>query len=322
MPFHSQFDADGNLTEWNGEPILLNSSIQRDPAVVALLEKYRPGVVSEKSNIAGISKVHLSITYNTSKRYTHTHISAHDIYVSLLAQVFLNGTSCRAFECNLGNLVTDAMVHSNALLYSGQNWTDAGVAFMQGGGIRASAYPGNISRYDLITMFPFNNTLYKINITGDGILAALERSVERYNEGHGEFLQMSGVHVVYDLRKPCGKRVKSVQIVCRDCEVPAYYPLDLKKVYGVIITDFTYDGGDGYTMFKKYTGTALPLTDVEAVDRYLRDFRTVYPAVEWRITLEGEVKSDSDSGSPATMFQLSMSLIVMTVLLNIFKIIF
>lgn len=232
-------------------------------------------------------------------------------------QVFLNGTSCRAVECNLGNLATDAMVHSNALLYSGQNWTDAGLAFMQGGGIRASAYAGNISRYDLITMFPFNNTLYKINITGEDILAALERSVERYNEGHGEFLQMSGVHVVYDLRKAVGHRVKSVQVVCRDCEVPSYSPLDLKNVYGVIITQFAYEGGDGYTMFQKYKGTELPLTDFDAVDRYLRDFRTVYPAVEWRITLEGDVKKDN--GNSAAAAQISMGLIVMTVLLNIFR---
>lgn len=232
-------------------------------------------------------------------------------------QVFLNGTACRMVECNLGNLVTDAMVHSNAMLYSGQNWTDAGVALMQGGGIRASAYAGNISRYDLLTIFPFTNKLYKINITGEGLVAVLEHSVARHNEVRGEFMQMSGLHVVFDLRKPVGQRVKSAEIVCRDCEVPAYSPLESKKMYGVIITDFTKDGGDGYTMFKPLGGIEMPMTDYEAVDRYIRDFRTVYPAVEWRITLEGEVKKTD--GSSATAAQISMGLIVMTVLLNIFR---
>lgn len=165
-------------------------------------------------------------------------------------QVFLNSTSCRQLECNLGNLVTDAMVHANALLHAGKYWTDAGIAFMQGGGIRASAYIGNISKYDLITIFPFNSTLYKINITGEEIVNALERSVERHNQGHGEFLQMSGVHVVYDLRKEPGHRVKSVRVVCTDCDVPAYTDLNMKKLYGIVITQFTYEGGDGYTMFK------------------------------------------------------------------------
>lgn len=161
----------------------------------------------------------------------------------------MNGSSCRAVECNLGNLVTDAMVHVNALQQTGKYWTDAGIAFMQGGGIRSSASVGEISRYDLITMFPFNNTLYKVNVTGEDIRAALERSVERYNRGQGEFLQMSGVHVDYDLSREPGKRVKSVKVVCSDCTVPMYDALDSKKTYNIIITSFTYAGGDGYTMF-------------------------------------------------------------------------
>lgn len=169
---------------------------------------------------------------------------------TFLLQVFLNSTSCRRLECNLGNLVTDAMVHANALLHTGKYWTDAGIAFMQGGGIRASAYVGNISKYDLITIFPFNSTLYKINITGEEIVNALERSVERYDQGHGEFLQMSGIHVVYDLRKAPWHRVKAVRVVCTDCDVPAYTDLNLKKTYGIVITQFTFEGGDGYTMFK------------------------------------------------------------------------
>lgn len=162
----------------------------------------------------------------------------------------MNQTTCRADECNLGNLVTDAMIYANVILHKGPYWTDAGIAFMQGGGIRASANAGSISRYDLITMLPFNNTLYKINITGEEIRAALERSVERYNGGNGEFLQMSGVQVVYDVTKEPGHRVKSVKVVCQECSVPEFLALDLKKLYGVIVTKFTWEGGDGYTMFK------------------------------------------------------------------------
>lgn len=162
----------------------------------------------------------------------------------------MNGTSCRAAECNLGNLVTDAIVHANAMLYKGQHWTDAGIALMQGGGIRSSANAGGVSKYDLITMLPFNNTLYKINITGEEITAALERSVERYNGGNGEFLQMSGAQVVYDIGKAPGHRVKSVKLICQDCNVPQFYDLEPKKTYGVIVTKFTWEGGDGYLMFK------------------------------------------------------------------------
>lgn len=161
----------------------------------------------------------------------------------------MNGTVCRAVECNLGNLVTDSMVYAHALLYNGTYWSDAGIALMQGGGIRSSASPGNITGYDLITMFPFNNTLYKIQLLGEELILALERSVERYNRVQGEFLQMAGLQVVYDLNKEPGHRVKSVKVVCSECSVPTFSVLDPKKSYGVIVPSFMYGGGDGYTMF-------------------------------------------------------------------------
>lgn len=165
-------------------------------------------------------------------------------------QVFLNGTTCRTVECNLGNLITDAMVYSYAINYDGEYWTDAGIAFMQGGGIRASGSIGNISLYDLTTILPYNNTLKLVNMTGEGLLEALEHSVARYTGDRGEFLQMSGIQVRYNVSDPSGHRVKSVKVVCTECGVPTYHQLDTKEYYSVIITDFIYDGGDDYKVFK------------------------------------------------------------------------
>ena len=205
--------------EWSGDPILLNGTVAQDPEVIALLDAYRPGVKALQGEVIGSSKV------------------------------FLNGTSCRSVECNVGNLITDAMVYVNALQYVGQYWTDAGIGFIQGGGIRSSSNPGNLTKFDITTILPFNNTLVVVNMTGSDILAVLEHSVERYNGGQGEFLQMSGVHVVFDLTKAPLKRVKSVELVCSDCEVPTYYPLNTQKYYGVVISAFLHSGGDGFTAF-------------------------------------------------------------------------
>lgn len=205
---------------WSGQPIVLNASIERDPDILALLETYRPSVTALTKDNIGTSKV------------------------------FLDGTSCREFECNLGNLVTDAMVYTNAIRYTGKYWTDAGIALMQGGGIRASATIGNITKFDLTTMLPFDNTLLKLNLTGKTLMDVLERSVERYSGDRGEFMQMSGIHVVYNLSRPANHRVVSAHAICSECEVPAYSPLKLNSYYPVIISTFLYKGGDDFSMFK------------------------------------------------------------------------
>lgn len=133
---------------FDGTPILLSGEVPRDPDVLTVLEKYRPGIVAMQQTVVGDSKV------------------------------FLNGT-CRFDECNLGNFIADSMVYSYANRYVGTNWTDASIAFIQGGGIRSSQEAGNVTIFDLTTILPFESSLHVISVTGSEILLALERSVER-----------------------------------------------------------------------------------------------------------------------------------------------
>lgn len=78
--------------------------------------------------------------------------------------------------------------------------------------------------------------------------------IRRYDNmtGRGEFLQMSGIQVVYDLSKSNGSRVESVNIMCNSCNVPKFYPLIKTRQYGVILTTFLLNGGDGYDIFLVY----------------------------------------------------------------------
>lgn len=104
----------------------------------------------------------------------------------------------------------------------------------------------------------FSNSLWDIlvvvYVTGKVLRDVLEHSVHRYCDkiGRGEFLQMSGVRVIYDLTKEAGKRVASVSVLCSFCSTPTYAELDPIQEYGVIITSFLYGGGDGYYMFKVF----------------------------------------------------------------------
>lgn len=221
LPFSRiQFDQEGNLLHSGGQSILLNGTYPRDPEVLKLLDKFRPDVVKLMHQEFGETKV------------------------------LLEQSQCRAVECNIGNMIADAYVNSRVLSYAGDYWTDAAIALIQGGGVRASVHIGKITLFDMDQVLPFEESLILIRVPGRILKEALEHSVTKYTKDRGEFLQMSGMQVVYDLTKLPGHRVRSVQVRCADCNVPHFEDLDPAKIYGVIMTRFIYNGGDGFTMFK------------------------------------------------------------------------
>jgi 5'-nucleotidase len=81
------------------------------------------------------------------------------------------GFECRLRECNLGNLVTDAMVDyymRRPRLYDG--WTDTAIAVYVGGGIRATVDEqlnnGSITLEDLLSVLPFGNEMIILEMSG------------------------------------------------------------------------------------------------------------------------------------------------------------
>lgn len=94
-----------------------------------------------------------------------------------------------------------------------------------------------------------------VKVEGKDLMAALEWSVARYDPNHkigrGEFLQVSGLKVKYDLRKAVGSRVVSVTARCSVCQIPTFEPLRLEKFYNIIMPTFLLRGGDNFTMFRE-----------------------------------------------------------------------
>lgn len=194
--------------------------IQPDPEVSALEKIYRPKVDELTKTVVGYTKVYLE-------------------------------GKCRFSECNMGNMITTAFLSARKQ----QRLTDASVALMASGDIRSSIKKGNITKFALETALPYHNQLVVVNITGAVLYSALEHAVHRYSEtiGRGEFVQMSGMRVIYDPKKESGKRVQSASILCPFSETPEYADVDPMQNYGVIITSFVYEGGDGFAMFKVCT---------------------------------------------------------------------
>jgi len=103
----------------------------------------------------------------------------------------------RKEETNLGNLVADAM----------REIAKADVGVSNGGGLRGSLHAGDISYGDLLQVLPFNNSLYKIQLTGQQLLDALEMSVYDLKPESGDFLQVSGLRYTVDMAVPTSVHV-------------------------------------------------------------------------------------------------------------------
>lgn len=159
----------------------------------------------------------------------------------------------RTRETNLGNAIADAMEAYGVKNFSKK--TDFAVT--NGGGIRASIAKGKVTRYDLISVLPFGNTIAQIDVKGSDVWTAFEHSLgapttqkdgKTVLTANGGLLHISdSIRVYYDMNKPSGKRINAIQILNK--ETGKFESIDLKRVYHVTMNDFTASGGDGYSMF-------------------------------------------------------------------------
>lgn len=136
----------------------------------------------------------------------------------------------RRNESELGNLTADAF-----------RWAaKSDIAIINGGGLRADLPAGEIKKRDILSIFPFGNTLRVAEIKGATIREMLEHSVEFYPASFGGFLDVSGMTFSYDPSKPAKHRVEEIFI--------GGTPLDENKTYTIALADFQTAGGDDYTM--------------------------------------------------------------------------
>lgn len=63
--------------------------------------------------------------------------------------------------------------------------------------------------------------------------------------------------MIYDLSKPAGSRVSSVEVRCALCDIPSFSDLVDNSTYNILLSDFLREGGDGYSMLKNSTFTAI-----------------------------------------------------------------
>ncbi|XP_062292638.1 snake venom 5'-nucleotidase-like [Scomber scombrus] len=280
-----KFNDVGDVVKAEGNPILLDINIPQDPDFLADVEEWKKKLSNYSAKVVGKTLV------------------------------FLNGTTeeCRFRECNLGNLICDAMLDNNIGFSDGLQWNHVSACLFNGGGVRTSidehTRNGSITMEDLISVLPFGGTFDLVLLKGSTLRKAFEHSVKRYGQSSGEFLQVSGFQVVFDLSKPPDHRVKSLNILCTNCRVPHYEPVEDAVEYKVVLPSFMVNGGDGFSMIKeeviKHNSGDL---DISAVANYITQRKTVYPHVEGRIKF---YNSSSGLRAQVTPLVLLVSLVLL-----------
>lgn len=133
-------------------------------------------------------------------------------------------------------------------------WTEAEISMSNTGGIRTGLEAGIINYAGAVSVLPFENRMVIIELRGDKVLEALEYSIadEDTSGGFRNFLHYTGMKVTLDYKRPPRNRVVSVKVLCRQCEIPVYEPLDVFKKYRIIMPEFLANGGDGFFGFQEF----------------------------------------------------------------------
>ncbi|MEY4984210.1 MAG: hypothetical protein RIR62_2476 [Pseudomonadota bacterium] len=216
------FDDAGRLVHAGGDTILLDAGVTPDPVIAARVAELAGPIEALKARVVAEAAAPIDGSRET----------------------------CRARECQMGNLVADAML---------DRVKDQGVtiAIVNGGGLRASIDAGPVTMGEVLTVLPFQNTLSTFEVTGAAVVAALENGVSRIEDGAGRFAQVAGLSYTFD---PAAR-------------------------YRLVSNNYVRGGGDGFRMFVDAANAydfGPDLADVTA--DYLAMMQPYTPVIDGRIT--------------------------------------
>ncbi len=241
------FDDDGNVVEAAGEPLIMDNTVTEDQAALDRIAELAVPLDEIRNKVVA---------------------SAADAIEG-------DRSICRVQECQMGNLVADAMLARVA---------DQGVqiAIANSGGLRASIDPGDVTMGEVLTVLPFQNTLSTFEISGQGVIDALENGVSQVEEVKGRFPQVAGLTFTWDPAvAPNEGRVSEVMVASGD----GFQPIDPGATYLVVTNNYVRNGGDGYSMFEGDDKNAYDfgpdLADVTA--EYLAENAPYTPYLDGRI---------------------------------------
>lgn len=202
------WDDCDRVVEYHGAPFHLDNKTAQDAGLQAQIAEWREPFQAYANEVIGESSVELG------------------------------QDTCQLEECLMGDLMADAAeAYGKAL--------DATVDFaiINAGGIRAAIDVGPITRGEVLTAFPFGNSLVSLTRTGQEVWDVLEGIVSDVNQANGvaitSFLQISSdLRIVYSPAASVGSRLQNVTV--------GGQAIDLAADYTFITLDYLANGGDNF----------------------------------------------------------------------------
>ncbi|MGT2935955.1 surface-anchored 5'-nucleotidase [Streptococcus castoreus] len=196
-------------------------------------------------------------------------------------------------ESPVGNLVTTAQ-----LAIAKKTFPNVDFAMTNNGGIRSDLVvkeDQSITWGAAQAVQPFGNILQVVQMTGQQIYDVLN---QQYNDGQKYFLQMSGLKYTYTDNDSKDSTVpfKVVKVYKDNGE-----ELNLTANYTLVVNDFLYGGGDGFSVFKKAKLIGAINPDTEVFIEYIKDLEAANKRVTAAVkgvktyvtsSLEGSTKTD------------------------------
>lgn len=164
-------------------------------------------------------------------------------------------------ESSLGSFIADVM----------RDRAKSDVAFTNAGGLRADLPEGPLDRGHVLDAFPFLNTSVTLELSGRDIRGVLEQGFSL----KAGMVQAAGLRATYDLKRPTGQRLVSLEIGGR--------PADDGRMYRVTTNSFLAEGGDGYASFKAGKVIAQDALLSDLVCDHLRAKGTIAPPAAGRL---------------------------------------
>ena len=207
----------------------------------------------------------------------------------------------RTQETTMGDLASDAIYWQ--VTQAAGSAPDAVV--LNGGAIRASIKAGEIKLLDIRNVFPFNNQLCTIKVTGAQLLEALEAATQSSPDPMGAFPQVCGIKYTLDTTVPYEKgelypgttyyapAAPGTRITIHEVAGKEFDP---EATYTIATNEFVATGGDTYYCFAEAGATTMVYVgylDYEALLYYMMTelegtIPEIYEEVQGRITVVSE----------------------------------
>lgn len=223
------WDNNNRVVEYHGAPIHLDNTTAQDADLQAQVVEWRAPFEEYANEVVGESSVELG--QNT----------------------------CQLEECLMGDIMADAAEAYGKRLDSGVDFS-----IINAGGIRAAIDAGPITRGEILTAFPFGNSLVSLTRTGQEVWTVMEGIVSGVNQENGlritSFLQLSSeIRIIYSPEASVGSRLQNVTV--------GGQAMDLAADYTFITLDYLATGGDNF--FKASTDFAILDLQADVLEKHI-----------------------------------------------------